>query len=121
MINITRISDVFKNKTDTRAWKIYYFNLNYERIWQKIYYHYDLLSASKIIYYYGTPLTNSSKMFLEKQFYENGMLKSICSVVDGKIQSPEDDLPAIIEYSLDGDMCLQVFNENLETDIILTY
>ena len=120
MIKINNICDTFKNKNDSQAFRIYYFNLKYEKIWQKLYYHYDTLTTSKICYYEGVPLTRSKK-FVQKEFYENSYLKSICSFVDGKINSPDDDLPALIEYSLDGNMCLEVFNENLNTDIVIEY
>lgn len=120
MININRISDTYRNKLDSKSYKIYYFNMEYEKLWQKIYYHDDLFTTAKICYYEGVPLTRSKK-FLEKQFYEDSSLKVIYNFVDGKIRSSDDEVPAIVEYALDGNMCLEVYNEDLDTDVVIKY
>ena len=120
MININKIATTDLNFIDSTGLKLYYNNLGYELIWERITLHFDLMTPATKIYFEGVPLQKSKKI-LKKEFYENGNPSAEYSIIDGELRSPCDDYPAATEWSIDGTMALEIYNSDLDTEVILSY
>ena len=117
MVRINQLYDQPLDHFGARGIKIYYNNLNYCQVWVRIFLFEDLIRISKKVYFQGNPFHKSERI-LKREFYENSNLMCECLYNGKKIGSPNENIPAVIEYSKDGIVAREIYNEDLTNEIL---